>query len=240
MAENVYPENLSRLNGHEEKLRAQAVAFVCENPRLLLHITVAEQAMDLLDVFRQISTNEEDLKVVQMLGLRIFNAFASAIELMLSGYSQTSAMLLRDVLETVFLVNLFRTDQLAIERWRKADAKILRQDFAPAAVRKALDDRDGFVERKREEIYRLFSELAGHPSMKGFSMLRPKGLDARIGPFLDPTALEATASELGRLAIQVGEQIDLFFPDAGREGQETRRAFALTKALWLKEFYGAP
>ena len=88
-------------------------------------------------------------------------------------------------------------------------------------------------------MYRLFSELAGHPSMEGFAMLRPKGLDARIGPFLDPTALEATASELGRLAIQVGEQIDAFFPDTGREVQETRLAFVRTKDLWIKEFYGA-
>ena len=147
-------------------------------------------------------------------------------------------MLLRDVLETVFLMGLFRTDRLAIERWRKADAKTRRRDFAPAAVRKALDDRDGFTKRKREEMYRLFSELAGHPSMEGFAMLRPKGLDARIGPFLDPTALEATASELGRLAIQVGEQIDAFFPDTGREVLEARLAFARTKSMWFKEFYG--
>ncbi len=114
MAENDFPENLGRLHDHEELLRAQAVTVVSENSRLLLHLAVAEQAMDLLDVFRQISTDDEDLKVVQILGLRIFNAIASAIKLMLSGYSQTSTMLLRDILETVFLVGLFRTDRLAI------------------------------------------------------------------------------------------------------------------------------
>ncbi len=88
-------------------------------------------------------------------------------------------------------------------------------------------------------MYRLFSELAGHPNVKGFSMLRPKGLDARIGPFLDPTSLEAIVSESGRLAVQVGEKIVAFFPDAGRN-QEARLAFSRAKDVWIREFYGAP
>lgn len=237
MAETIYPDNLNRLHKEEEILRERAVVCACKNLRLLLHFSTAERALDLIDVFRKMPTDDEDLKVVQALGFRIFNAVASAIKLMMSGYSQTSAMLLRDVLETVFLLDLFRTDRPAIARWRKADAKTLRQEFAPARVRKTLDDRDGFTSRKREELYRLFSELAGHPSMKGFSMLRPKGMGAHMGPFLDPSALEATVSELGRLAVQVGEHINGFFPDTWNKGQATRLEFQTAKASWIKEFY---
>ena len=104
MADIDYAENLTLLHDGEEELRARAIAELYENPRLFLHFNVAEQAMDLIDVFRQISTNDDDLKVVKLLGMRMFNALASAIKLMLSGYYQTSAMLLRDILETVFLL----------------------------------------------------------------------------------------------------------------------------------------
>ena len=158
----------------------------------------------------------------------------------MSGYPQTSAMRMRDVLETVFLVNLFCTDRSAIERWRKADAKNRRKEFAPIKVRISLDDRDGFTERKREKMYHLFSELAGHPSMEGFEMLRPLGMDARNGPFLDSTALEAVTSELGRLAMQVGEHFVAFFSDEWSNAQATRQAFARTKLSWAKEFYAKP
>lgn len=240
MAENDYPQNLNLLHDEEESMRARVVALVKNDHRLLLHFVVTERAMDVLDILRQVSTEDEDLKAVQMLGLRVFNALASAVKLMLSGYSQASAMLLRDVLETVFLVSLFRTDRDAIERWRTADAKTRWKEFKPIEVRKALDGRDGFESGKRGELYQLFSKLAGHPSMEGFSMLRPAGMDARNGPFIDPTALEATASELGRLAIQVGGNFDAFFPQSHRDSHKTRRAFAQIQALWLKEFYSAP
>jgi hypothetical protein len=41
----------------------------------------------------------------------------------LSGYSQNSALLLRDVMETVFLIDYFAGDRSLIERWRFADKK---------------------------------------------------------------------------------------------------------------------
>jgi hypothetical protein len=43
--------------------------------------------------------------------------------------------------------------------------------------------------------------------------MRPrKDGDAVIGPFMKATALEAVISEMGRLAVQVGEQLNRFFP----------------------------
>jgi hypothetical protein len=101
-----------------------------------------------------------------------------------------------------------------------------------------LDHRDGFTEKKRQKMYDLFSELAAHPTMQSVAMLRPKGMDALNGPFVDPTALEAVASEMGRLAIQAGEIVDAFFPPAWRYGDGTRLAFSGAKAIWIDEFYG--
>jgi hypothetical protein len=238
MCENRLPDNLNRLHAGEEGLRAQAIAILDADDRLLLHLGVTECTMDLLDVLRQFETNDEDFKVVQMLGMRLFNAFGSSIKLMLSGYSQTSAMLLRDVLETVFLLDFFRTNREAITTWRIADKKQRLRDFKPVRIREALDGRDGFTEKKREQMYDMFSELASHPTMQSVAMLRPRGMDARNGPFIDATALEAVVSEMGRMAIQVGEIMDAFFPSGWRLGDETRGAFARAKARWIDEFYG--
>lgn len=234
------PDNLGSLHRQEEQLREKALAIVGTDSRLQLHIAVTEQAMNLCDVLRQHQTDDEDLKVIQVLGMRMFNAFGASLKLSLSGYVQNSALIMRDVLETVFLVDLFRGDKALIARWRFADAKMLRQDFSPAAVRKALDDRYGHTTRKREEQYRLFSELAGHPTMKSSWMMRPqKDGDAVIGPFIEKTSLEAVLSEMGRLAVQAGQHVSAFIPSDWEPGMEPRLSFAKAAQDWISAFYPA-
>ena len=115
------PENILRLYAGEEDLRAKALALIEADACLALHLDITERVMDLFDILRQFQTEDEDLKVIQVLGIRMFNAFASAIKLMLSGYSQKSALILRDILECTFLVDLFPTDRSAILRWRTDD-----------------------------------------------------------------------------------------------------------------------
>ena len=237
MAETAIPENLVRLHEGEEQLREKALSLVAEDDRLTLHLGVTEAVMDMLDVLRQFETEDEDLKAVKMLSLRLFNAFAASVKLALSGYSQNSALVMRDILETVFLIDLFRTDRATIKRWRFADTKASRQEFQPIEVRKALDARDGFSGQKRAAMYKLLSELAGHPNMKSVHMLRPKGMDARNGPFMEKPTLEAVLSEMGRLALQVGEVVAAFPPQDWTPGLSPAVAFARLKACWIDEFY---
>ena len=103
-------------------------------------------------------------------------------------------------------------------------------------VREALDDRDGFTSKKRFEAYEPFSELAGHPNMKSSWMMRPqKDGDAVIGPFMEATPLEAVVTEMGKLALQVGEQINRFFPESW--GMLSRLAFTQQKLNWMKHYF---
>ena len=161
MAEQTIPEKLRSLHGQEEVLRQRATALVEGDDRLALHLSVIEHAMDLADILRQLPTDDEDMKVVQVLGMRIFNAFGASVKLALSGYGQNSVLIMRDILETVFLLNLFEGDRTAIERWRLADKKERMKNFKPIRVREALDAREGFDGKKRAALYDLFSELAG-------------------------------------------------------------------------------
>jgi hypothetical protein len=236
--QHIIPENLKNLHHGEEQLREKALSIIASHERIKLHLGIVEAAMDLADIFGQFDTSDEDLKVAQLLGMRTFNAFGASLKLALSGYHQNSALILRDVLETVFLLDLFASDRSLIEQWRQADEKGRRKDFSPARVRKALDARDGFTSKRREDVYRMFSELAGHPNMKSAWMMRPqKDGDAVIGPFMEITALEAGVSEMGRLAVQVGEQINVFLPADWAHGLPARLMFARLKLQWRSTFY---
>lgn len=238
MAEKGIPDNLCSLHRQEEELRGKAAVLIEGDDRHALHLSVTEHAMDLADILRQYPTDDEDMKLVQILGMRIFNAFGASMKLALSGYTQNSALIMRDILETIFLMSLFSRDRAAIESWRLADKKEYMKKFSPIRVREALDAHDGFDGKKRAALYKLYSELAAHPTMKSVFMMRPqKDGDAVIGPFIEVTSLEAILSEMGRLAVQAGEILNAFIPETWTNALEARAAFAQVKQRWLETFY---
>ncbi len=232
------PDNLRSLHGQEEALRSKALQLVEDDDKLALHLLVIERAMDLADLLRQYPTEDEDMKVVQVLGMRAFNALGASVKLSLSGYGQNSVLIMRDILETVFLLDLFKGDPETIKSWRNTDKRERMKHFSPLRVREALDKRDGFDGKKRAALYELFSELAAHPTMRSAEMMRPeRGGDAVIGPFIETGSLKAVISELGRLAIQVGEVLNHFFPKSWAHALPARDEFARTHRLWLKTIY---
>ena len=79
MSEHAIPENLRSLHAQEEFLRDRALELVASDGRLALHVRVVENAMDLTDLLRQVSTDDEDMKVIQILGMRTFNAFGASL-----------------------------------------------------------------------------------------------------------------------------------------------------------------
>ena len=233
-----FPERLTNLHFFEEVKRSESLGLIGGDVGLQLHIIIIERAMDLADIFRQYPTDDEDLKVIQLLGMRIFNAFGASLKLALSGYGQNSALVIRDILETVFLLDLFKGKKELIEQWRFADKREQMKKFSPVKVRIALDTRDGFTGKKRAKIYELFSELASHPTMKSDWMMRPQREgNAVIGPFVEKTMLEAVISEMGRLAIQFGEILNQFFPEKFEQGVPAQMAFTEAKKIWIEEFY---
>ena len=232
-----FPSNLTELHSEELGLRKQALEILNAEQRLILHLNAIERAMSVAKIVVGYSQEDEDFKVIKMLSIRIFNAFGASLMLAFSGYHQKSAMVLRDTLETVFLLGLFKRDRGAIERWRYADRKTMKREFSPAAVRKFLDDTDGLSSRKREETYKMFCELAAHPNMHSQHMLRPeKGGDIVMGPFMEATTIEAGISEMGKLAVQAGEVMSALLPPAWDQ-DGVRSSFNQIKVYWIKEFY---
>lgn len=204
------PTNLLLLHQGEELLRQRALSLIETNPDLADHLGITERAMDVMDMLRRHYQADDDRRAISHLGIRAFNDFATAWKLTASGYYQAATLILRDIVETTNLVNAFYANRALIERWRKADRRTLKRDFGPAAVRKILDNGAGLGKSRREEIYIKFSTLAGHPTPDGFAMLRPKGMDAHVGPFSDHTALRAVLEEMGTLAPQAGFAFSIY------------------------------
>lgn len=235
---NSFPQNLVFLHEGEEQLRGKAIELVAASKDLQAHLAIAERAMNLLDVLvRQQVAPDDDGRTIQHLAIRVFNGLACAWKLMSTGYHQKAALIQRDLVETIALVNFFHYFPERIAEWRIAERKALVNEFGPNAVRNALDKQTGLGKSKREAIYRKFSMLAGHASKAGFEMLRPKGGDgAVIGPFMDPTALKALLEEQGTLAIQAGFAFNTFFTDDTPDSCLATRTF-MTGAMHYANAY---
>lgn len=236
------PENFDFLHTGEEFLRNKSIEAIEGSEDFLEHAALIERSMDLINYFvRQYKSENDDMLTIQLLGIRLFNAAASALKLFLSGYYQTSALQQRDMLETIFLLDYFKTYPEKIAEWRQSDTKTRLKEFAPVVIRKALDERDGFTEKKREKAYKQLSELAGHPTYAGFRMLTPKpGGDANCGPFFEITSFKAVYEELTKHLIQAGAGFMRFFPGKTAADQKMKISFMETQGQWFEKLYKQP
>jgi hypothetical protein len=225
------------LRAEEDRVRGLSVALVNSDNDLVLHFRAMEAAMNAIDAVRQAPIVDRDDEDMKLLALRMFNMMACSQSLALCGYAQCAAMLARDLLETVFLVDLFSRDCSAIKRWREASTSGAKSEFKPVAVRKKLDDLDGFTSGKRGKLYKLFCELAAHPTPGGAQMLRAGNGLAHGGPFHNPNGLRAVVAELGRLAIQIGEKVLGMVPPGNTTCQQAEKRFLQVKGEWVDVFY---
>jgi len=234
-----YPDNLQSLYTAEEQLRNAALSLVTEDKNLQLHFATIESAMNMIDCIRQYESLDEDFRTIQMLGIRIFNALGASLKLALSGYSQNCALIQRDILETVFLLDLFRRERHLIAQWRSSSKADRLKNFKPVKVRLRLDELDCFTLKNREALYNAFSELAGHPNVNSVLLLRPtRDGNALIGPFIAKETFNAIITEMGKLSLQAGEHISAFFPPGWPLGELASAHFNEVKAKWLSTFFG--
>ncbi|MEO1018068.1 MAG: hypothetical protein AAFY56_10285 [Pseudomonadota bacterium] len=233
-----FPENLKNLFQFEEEVRATSVTLIAQDPDLQLHLDLVEATMNVADTLRQCPTQDDDFAVVQVLAMRLFNGFAASLKLVVSGYGQIGAQIVRDLLETSFLLDFFSGDRAAISEWRGADRKQRIKKFGPLHIRMALDTRDGLQEEKRRVAYELLSELAAHPTTLSPIMMRPEaGGPAKIGPFTNAKALTALLSELGKQAAHAGNILIAFLPKEHAEACAAAGTFKAKKACWTKKFW---
>jgi hypothetical protein len=234
----VIPDNLDRLEQQEAAIRARSLSAISADAELAYHVQTIESCMDLIHYFVQHhQSNDPDELTIQLLGIRLFNTAASAFSLLTRGYYQNATSLIRDLLETGFLLDDFLTDRGRIKLWRESTDKERRDIFAPVKVRTRLDDRDGFTERKRAEAYELLCSFASHPTYKGFQMVAPEGLGV-VGPFYDLKFLTAVVQELSKRIIDPTLKYGSHFPNTDQHASAHLRLLETVQA-YARKYLGA-
>ena len=210
-------ENLASLHRHEEEIRRDSIVLVEAEVALADHLQAVNDALDQLVALQNVdSIPGDDVHTAQLFTIRLFNIGASTLKLGLSGYYQQGFQLLRDSLEIVNLLDLFRADRPKLAEWRLADNKILKKKYGPAAVRSALDAHPQYKGQKagRDRIYAMFSEHAAHATYQGFNLIAP-GNSPRIGPFFDSKLLRALLEDLGKHLAHATVAVSTLFDNAG-------------------------
>jgi hypothetical protein len=206
--------DIEETHQHEEKLRQESLALVEADPELSRRLEAVQKAMALIFAYTiDYTSKKEDENTMQLLGIRLFNAGASGVKLALSGYYQTAFHQARDIVETGYLLDYFRTSPEQRAVWKSADRKTRRELFDPVKIRIALDERDNDPTQSRAEQYRKLSELASHATFRGFR-LTTRGGFGELGPFVEKINLLAWLEEmvlrLGPSAVMYAHQ----FPNA--------------------------
>jgi hypothetical protein len=239
-AKMTFPENFDLLHRSEELIREQTKKAIEATDVLLRHFVAVEASLTLIDHFaRGPGDMGDDQLTIRLLGLRLFNSAAGAVQSLMSGYYQNSVMLQRDLLEVSFLLNYFHSNRAQIAEWRRCDESERNKKFSAYKVWTNLDDRDGFTERKREAHYKLLCTLGAHASYQGFELLRPTpGGDAHGGPYFAERALDATAAELAKVSLGAATNFTLFFDAKSLADWETKLRFMEAQVAWFEYFFG--
>lgn len=232
------PENLSSLHKHEEEIRADSLALVEKNLDLREHLSMIHGAMAVIYALAHDHANASDDELtVQYLGLRLFNTSASSLKLSLSGYYQSAFAIVRDVFETVALLDYMQSHPEQIAVWKASDKKQRITKFGPGAIRNALNERDQFPGNKRKEIYERLSEYAAHATAPGFQLLAPEGL-GKIGPFLSEKYLKAWIEEAVKLLVLGATIFMAHFGNVERPLLLEKAAFIDQATRWRKQYMG--
>lgn len=189
-------ENLESLHKYEEEIHTKSVLEINADPKLKDQLAIIQESLNMIfDLTKSYKNQTDNELTIQYIGVRLFNSIVSALKLLLSGYYQVSVIIQRDILETGFLLDYFLTDKSKIQGWKTSSNKDRLKKYSPAVIRQALDQRDGFKGKQREQMYKLLCEYAAHPTYPGFKMVAPKG-SGEIGPFFSAKYLKGTIEEL--------------------------------------------
>ena len=205
------PENFENLNKEENQIRTKLILYINGNENLKAYLDlICSSVCTLMNFNIQYKNNSEDELTIQSLGGRLLNSTLASLKLLLSGYYQSSAAIMRDIIETGFLIDFLTFKPEEIKPWRECTDKMKRKKFQPFNIRKALDERGGFTSRKREKKYKLLCEYGTHPTSRGFELMSQNKL-VKFGPFYDEEKLKALLEELYQIVPSFVLIFILFF-----------------------------
>jgi len=202
---DIVPQNLTRIWAAEDEMMAWATTVVASEEYLQDHLEMIEAYMDCVEMVRRAGPSGDRHIALVGLFLRTFDASSYCVRSAMSGNYTGCAMYARDILETQFLLSYLLDQPGRPEAWLSMDPKTTPEEYQPVVIRKYLDNRDGFVEKKRMQSYKALSTLGSHPSPGGLELKRDGGKAIHSGPFKQRDTLEQCIQEAARVILPLCE-----------------------------------
>lgn len=155
------------------------------------------------------SQSEDDtleLSHIQALGVRCRNTVGACSDLMVRGYYQQAAVLVRDLLETSFLLDLFSRAPEHLRPWIELGKEAGKKNYKAVNVRVLLEALDGQKVEARQRLYDIYSTNGTHPNSDGIGLISPKGI-TMVGPFSDRERLIVITYDLTRFAVMAAQHL---------------------------------
>lgn len=184
-------------------------------------IEITGVAMDLFTAAAQVKyqgdkpVEAEQVVIMQMLGIRVMNSTSASADLISSGYFQQAAMLVRDVLECAFLLDLFSRKPEHLQPWIDLGLKAGKDAYRPAQVRNLLKGIDGPDGEVRDKHYGFYSRHATHPNSRGLLFIAPEDHAVEIGPFANPKLMLFLLLDLTRFTVMAAQHLAMWFINVG-------------------------
>lgn len=196
------PELFEGLFYEEENIRRKSIEHIMNNTSLKDQLDMLEESGKIIINFitNYVANDDEEL-TYQIIGSRMFNSVVVSIKLLLSGYYQHSASIIRDVLESMYLLDYFSLYPEKVQVWKKCNEKERNKEFNPAFIRTALDNRDNLSNKKRAERYKLLCKIGTHPSYEGLRLIAPNN-NVTTGPFFYTNYLKASLEEVAQISTE--------------------------------------
>lgn len=162
--------------------------------------------VDVLKAVAQLQYNGNDdaerhrLVIIQTLAIRLLNTIGAADEMLVQGYHQQVAILVRDIMECSFLLDLFSRKPEHLQPWIDLGTEAGKKVYSPIAVRILLEKMDGPEAAVRQRLYSFYSSHGTHPNAKGILFIAPNNA-VELGPFADPHHLIALTGDMTRLSV---------------------------------------
>lgn len=146
--------------------------FINSDAKLVAHVKLIEAGLLYLNAILKEQPHKSDEELITLrLGVRLFNSAAAAMKLLRAGYYQPALTLVRDIMETGALLDLFNHDRTQLTDWLSLEPKKRDKQFSPFKVRLKLEGVDGRAGREREDAYKRLCAYAAHVTPEGFKII---------------------------------------------------------------------
>jgi hypothetical protein len=220
------PENFYRLWRAHDELLPWATEKLDEVEHLKDHVDLISVYMSGVKFAQDCEVKSERHTALCGLLIRSFDMLSMGLRSCLSGSYYASAMSARDLIETAFLLDFLLDHEGEPERWLHSSLDELRGKYSPSAIRKYLDGRDGYKERKRKQHFDMLSTLGAHPTPYGFNLRRDGHGHINSGPFKNSELLKECVEELAKCTLSLMPSL-IEYVDELPEGRGTLAVLSL-------------